>query len=131
MILDTTVLLDLMRNSHDVHTKVTSLENDGIPLRVSVMTVNELYYGIGATDTSAAEKRKVDAVLGSKPVYDVTPEIGRKSGRLAGELEKRGQPINDVGDEIIAATGIVHDEPVLTRNTKHFDRFDDLEVESY
>jgi tRNA(fMet)-specific endonuclease VapC len=36
-----------------------------------------------------------------------------------------------MGDTIIGATALVHEEIVLTQNTKHFERIDDLEVESY
>lgn len=37
----------------------------------------------------------------------------------------------DETDVIIAATGLVHGHPVVTRNVAHFERIDDLAVVSY
>lgn len=61
----------------------------------------------------------------------MTPAIARKAGRIAGTLTATGRALNDPGDEIIGATGIVHDEPVLTANVEHFERIPDLTVEAY
>lgn len=94
------------------------------------MTIYELYWGVGYVDTPQRRDR-VDAVLGTKEVYDVTPEISRKAGRIAGALAGQGEPLNDPGDELIGATGVVHDGPVPTRNRDHFERIPGLEVETY
>jgi predicted nucleic acid-binding protein len=37
----------------------------------------------------------------------------------------------DREDCIIGATAALNDEPVVTRNTEHFDRIDGLRVETY
>lgn len=70
-------------------------------------------------------------MLGTKGVYDVTPGISRKAGRVAGALARRGKPLNDPEDEIVGATGVVHDEPVLTGNVGYFERMLGLEEETY
>jgi tRNA(fMet)-specific endonuclease VapC len=36
-----------------------------------------------------------------------------------------------MGDTIIVATALVHEEPVLTRNVKHFERIGGVGIESY
>ncbi len=54
----------------------------------------------------------------------------RKAGKLSGELINGSERI-DREDCIIAATALLNDKPVLTRNTKHFERIDGLEVRSY
>ena len=95
------------------------------------MTLYELYWGVGYVEQPRDEIDRLDAVLGTKEIYDVTPVIARKAGRIAGTLTADGNALNDPGDEIIGATGIVHDETVLTSNVEHFERIPDLVVETY
>nr|WP_230198729.1 hypothetical protein [Halopiger djelfimassiliensis] len=54
----------------------------------------------------------------------------KKAGRIDGRLASAGRAIG-TGETIIAATALVHEEPVLTRNVEHFRRIDGLDVESY
>ena len=131
MILDTSFVEDVGRQDSNAIAKAETLSKEGIPERLSVMTLYELYWGVGYVDTPQQEKDSVDAVLGTKEVYGITPEIARKAGRIAGQLSSDGNPLNDPGDELIGATGVVYDEPVLTKNTDHFERIPGLEVETY
>lgn len=131
MILDTSFLEDVGREDEAALEKAAALRDQGIPERLSVITLYELYWGIGYVDRSQAERDEVDAILGSKDVYQVTPSIARKAGRIAGELSRQDEPLNDPGDELIGATGLVREEPVLTKNVDHFERIPNLEVETY
>lgn len=131
MLLDTSFLLDVMKSDADALAKDDELNEQGVPQQLSAMTLYELYWGVGYVDTPRDEKNKIDAVIGSKEIYPMTPNIGRKAGRIAGELAREGQSLNDAGDELIGATAVVHDKPVLTRNPDHFQRIDDVEVETY
>ncbi|MFC6716707.1 type II toxin-antitoxin system VapC family toxin [Natrialbaceae archaeon GCM10025810] len=131
MILDTAFVEDVARADPDALAKADELARNGVPERLSAMTVYELYWGVGYVDKPDRERARVEAVLESKVIYDVTPEIAGKAGRIAGRLSSEGRPLDDPGDEIIGATGVVHDEPVLTRNVDHFERILGLEVVSY
>lgn len=131
MILDTSFVEDVAREDDAAVAKATELERNGVPERLSAMTLYELYWGVGYVDTPQRERDELDAVLETKEVYDVTPDVARKAGRIAGQLSASGTPLNDPGDEIIGATGVIHDEPVLTKNIDHFERIPGLEVESY
>jgi predicted nucleic acid-binding protein len=131
VILDTAFVEDVASEDPDALRRAETLVRQGSPERLSAMTLYELYWGVGYVETSQAERGSIDAVLDTKEIYHVTPEIARKAGRIAGALASDGQPLNDPGDEIIGATGVVHDEPVLTRNVEHFERIPGLEVETY
>lgn len=131
MILDTSFVEDVAREEPDATAKADDLVRESIPERLSAMTLYELYWGVGYVDTPQEEKDAVDAILDTKEVYEITPEIARKAGRIVGQLSSDGRPLNDPGDEIIGATGVVHDEPVLTKNVAHFERIPGLEVETY
>lgn len=54
----------------------------------------------------------------------------RKTGKLSGELINGRKQI-EREECVIAATALLSDEPIVTRDTKHFDRVDNLEVRSY
>lgn len=56
------------------------------------------------------DDREVARVLSAVQVWPITPEIAKASTRL----DVRGDP----ADEIIAATSVVHDVPLLTRDRK-------------
>lgn len=130
MILDTSFLHDVMYGDADAIAKAKEIESSDVPHRLSSMTVYELYYGIGYTDQPDRERTKVDGVIGSKPIVPADERIMRKAGRLDGLLESRGDKTGQ-SDLIIGATGLVLDEPVVTRNVDDFERIPDLTVETY
>lgn len=131
MILDTSFVEDVARERPAAMERAWTLAAEGIPERLSAMALYELYWGVGYVDTPEDERDRVDAVLDTKDVYGVTPEVARKAGRIAGTLAREGTPLHDPGGEIVGATGVVHDEPVLTANADHFDRIPGLQVETY
>ncbi len=130
MILDTTVLHDLMYGKEDAIASVSALEADDIPIKLSSMTVFELYYGVGYTDKSDIERQKVEHVLRSIPIVPPDERIMRRAGTLDGKLECDGLKTGQ-SDLIIGTTGVVLDEPVLTRNVSDFERIPELRVETY
>ena len=131
MILDTSFIEDVTQEDDAALAKASTLRNEGIPERLSSMTLYELYWGVGYVEKPTEEIDRLDAVLETKEIYDITPRIARKAGRIAGGLTAEGRALNDPGDEIIGATGIVYDEPVLTANMGHFERIPGLTVETY
>lgn len=129
MLLDTSFLIDLMNGDQDAVEKAHELETNLVQQRISSMTLFELPYGIARVADSEAEREQVETVLSSKPTYPADGDVMRKAGRLAGELQNAGTPVED-GDVIIGATAAVLEEPVLTRNVDDFDRLD-VEIETY
>ncbi|WP_053946850.1 type II toxin-antitoxin system VapC family toxin [Halolamina sediminis] len=129
MLLDTAFLIDLMNGDEAAVEKAEELERNLVQQRLSAMTLFELYYGIGRSAQSEAEREEVETVLSSKPVHPADTAVMRKAGRMAGELASEGDAVGD-GDVIIAATAAVVDEPVLTRNVSDFERLD-VEIETY
>lgn len=130
MILDTSFLIDVMNGDEAALAKVDEIEASGRPQTVPAMTLQELYIGVGASDLPEPERRRIESVLASRPVVPTSEAIARRAGRLDGELRRAGERVN-VGDATIGATGLVRDEPVLTGDSKHFERIPGVEVERY
>lgn len=131
MILDTSFLLDVMASDPAAVTRAEEIETADITARLSSMTVFELYYGVEMADASIDEQRRVDRTIEAYPIVDPGQTIMRKAGRIDATLDRAGNPIDDDADVIIGATGVVLEEPVLTRNADHFERIPDLVVETY
>lgn len=130
MIADTDVLIDVMQDNERTKQRISSIESQRIPLRLSSVSLFELYYGVERVKDSARRRRRIEGVLESEPAYSADNAVMKKAGRIDGRLAANGRAIG-MGDTIIAATAVVHEEPILTRNVDHFDRIDDVEIESY
>lgn len=134
MIVDTSFVLDIIDDVDAALTKEQELESESVPLVIPSMTVLELYIGVGKVANTREERRKVDAVLNSYPLVDMTPSISRRAGRLLGERmadtdEDEGPGIGK-GDAAIAATALERDEPVLAGD-QHFGNIPGVTHEAY
>ncbi len=79
---------------------------------------------------SDAEHRKVRAVIDTKPVIPADRAVMKKAGTVGGQLITDGREI-DREDCVIAATALIEEESVVTRNVDHFERIEGVEVRSY
>lgn len=129
MIVDTDVLIDVMEDDERAKRKIDDIESRRIPLRISSVSLFELYHSVERVVDSADRRRRIETVLGSKPAYSADEAVMKKAGRIDGRLTSEGCAIG-MGDTVIAATALVHEEPVLTRNVDQFERID-VEIESY
>jgi predicted nucleic acid-binding protein len=98
-------------------------------LFLSVVSVTELEQGIARVDSSV-QARKLETWLSESVlpqfesrVLDVDVPVARRWGRLLGSGKRRGEP-PPIVDALLAATAIVHELTLVTRNVADFDRFD-------
>jgi len=130
MILDTSFLIDVMRSEAAALAQAQQLEVEQVPQRVPGIVVFELFVGVGHTDRCEEERDRIESVLDARPVLDLDRQTLRKAGRIKGELMASGDDLG-TGDALVGATGVVRDEPVLTRNESDFEPIPDLEVRTY
>lgn len=130
MILDTSFIIDLLRGDSDATDLLDIVERESKPLKVSSITLLELYEGVVRSETPNQKAERILDVLETKSVVDADRAVMRKAGKISGELVLRGERI-DREDCIVAATALLSDEPVVTRNVRHFERVDGLELRSY
>jgi tRNA(fMet)-specific endonuclease VapC len=130
VIVDTNVLIRIMQDDELATRKVADLEDRRVPLRLSSVSQFELYHSVERVADSAERRRNIEAVIDSKPVYPADDAVMKKAGRIDGRLTSDGRAIG-MGDAVIGATALVHEEPVLTENVDHFERIDGLDIETY
>lgn len=129
MILDTTFLVDVLRGDESVEELVASLDERGVA-RASAVTVMELWEGIRLAEASDTERAAVESLLADLREIPFDRECGMVAGELSADLQRAGDPVDDP-DLMIAATALVHEEVVVTRNVSDFERIDGVDVRRY
>lgn len=99
-------------------------------LKISIVTLMELYYGAYKSQNLASNLAKVKNV---EETIEIVP-LGRESAEvfslLKANLEKSGTPLDDF-DLILAACALTHDLILVTNNTKHFERVQGLRLANW
>lgn len=111
LLLDTDVLIDHLRLGR-------GLEPQSSPLHYSVVSRAELFAG-RATD-EAVVRRMLE------PLHELL--VDRRIAERAGKL--RRQAGIALPDALIAASALVHELTLLTRNRRHFERVPNLRLRS-
>jgi len=121
--------VDVLRGEKTVKKAVRTVDESAIA-RVSSVTVMELWEGIHLADSSEQERRVMENLLTDVRELPFDRECAMTAGEINTTLQRDGTPIEDA-DVMIAATALVNDVPVVTNNTDHFERIDDLEILTY
>lgn len=130
MILDTSFLIDLMQGLPEAINKIEKLQHIQEPIFITTPTIFELWTGISCGNQPEKEKQKLKIIIENQRILDFNNSSAQEAGIINGTLKKQGIPI-DPEDCMIAGIAINHNEPILTRNIKHFQRIKGLKVETY
>ncbi len=130
MILDTSFMIDLLRGKKSAVSKIKELEANSIATGITTPSIFELFVGISVTRRPVAEKNKIMDILKSWGIFALDADSAGIAGKIHGELIKNGEII-DPEDSMIAGIAIHNNEPLLTKNVKHFQRIPGLKIEEY
>jgi predicted nucleic acid-binding protein len=121
VVVDTTILIDVLRKEQDALTVVSEALASG-PIHASEVVRLEVLAGMRVDETRATR-----GLLGAVVWHPLDETIAE----IAGELGRTWLPANrgiDAADLAIAATVIALDGHLLTRNVKHFPMFSGLKA---
>jgi tRNA(fMet)-specific endonuclease VapC len=93
-------------------------------LTLSTVTVMEVVRGFQKNQSQRKLQNFLSAIA-SEEVLTFDQPAAELAGRIAGELERVGRPIG-VADPMIAAIALNHGLEVVTGNTTHFQRIQQL-----
>ena len=130
MILDTSFIIDLMKEDSSAVGKLKELEESKISQNIAAPTLYELYVGITVSSKPEHEKERVMDALTSVRILGLDGKSAAKAGEVQGALIKAGKMI-DPEDAMIAGIALLYNEVVLTRNEEHFSRVPGLKLERY
>lgn len=133
MILDSTFLIDIEAEHGPALEKARELENDGLPLRIPMIVVYELFISIRKGANPEENRRAVEHVLEGFPLVPATESIAKRAGRFEGDIQRRHGSGIGPADAILASTAIEFDEPIVTDNVRDYEKVpsDDLRIETY
>jgi len=113
-LLDTSVIIDVLRGVRRRAEILERLLADGHLLACTAINVAEVFAGM-----RSKERRPTVALLRSLEHYDITRDIAEKAGALRREWATRGRTLT-LPDCLIAAAALTHDLVLVTDNAKDF-----------
>ncbi|MEF8781138.1 MAG: type II toxin-antitoxin system VapC family toxin [Haloferacaceae archaeon] len=126
---DTSVLVDIDRGGVD--DRVARLDDEGRHA-ISAVTVTELRLGVnkryGGDPARQAALEDLDRLLARFEILEISRPVATAAADLIHSLRRRGEPLHDLHDVYVGATARTEQLPVLTTNTAHFERMDDVSV---
>jgi predicted nucleic acid-binding protein len=123
LLLDTSVLIDVLRLRHRRRELLAEFVQAGHALSTTALNVAEVYAGMRPD-----EAQRTEALLGALDCYDLTGNSGRRAGALKQQWAKKGRTLT-LADTIVAAVALEHGCTLMTDNRKDFpmeelDKFD-------
>lgn len=122
-LIDTCCISELVKKKPNPNVVMWFADRDELSMYLSVITFGELKKGIEKLPDSKKKKelnRWVKEDLNHRfknRVLNITIEEVNKWGKILAEAEQDGRPLPAI-DSLIAATALVHDLSVVTRNTQ-------------
>lgn len=127
-LLDSDTCIFAMKGRESVVRKLQEVGPDGCA--ICSMTAYELFHGIEKRDNPAAERRKVEKLLGAVIVMSFDDDHAREAAAIRALLEKRGRTIGPY-DLLIAGHARSLGMTLVTHNTDEFKRVGGLRIEDW
>ena len=100
------------------------------PLKISVITLMELYYGAYKSEKLSSNLAKVRTIESTFEIIPSGKESAENFGMLKASLEKSGTRLDDF-DLTIASCALAHNLTLVTNNIKHFRRIEGLKITNW
>ena len=118
VVLDTSFLVDILRNAPRAVELLVEIEGKEPTLLVAAPTVMELWEGALGSKASEKEKARVDALLTSVNVLYLDVRAAKRAAELDFELSGKGTPL-ELQDIMIAAIAMANGETVVTKDSDY------------
>jgi len=106
------------------------VEHPDRPMKISVVTLMELYYGAFKSRKATSNLAKVATLESSHEILPVGPEAAKIFGTEKTRLEHRGTRLDDF-DLILGCSALADNLTLVTNNAKHFRRIEGLRIENW
>lgn len=132
ILLDTNAVIAVLNDRPSiVRTKLKVVIEDGESVAISAMVVFELRYGAERSAHPNRNHARIDDLLaGPLEVLPFTAEDAEAAGTLRAYLAGQGTQIGPF-DVLIAGQAKARDLPIVTANTREFERVPGLDVQNW
>ena len=100
------------------------------PIKISVITLMELYYGAYRSQKIESNLAKIKALESSLEIVPLGKESVEIFGIYKAKLEKAGTPFDDF-DLILTSCALTYNLVLVTNNVKHFQRIEGLKIANW
>ena len=114
LLLDTSVLIDVLRLRHRRRELLAELVQAGHTLATSALNIAEVYAGMRPD-----EAQRTEALLSVLDCYDLTGTSGRRAGALKQQWARKGRTLA-LADMMVAAIALERGCTLMTDNRKDF-----------
>lgn len=127
---DTDFLIDLLRLDQRARNKLDSLIREGMELSTTPINACELFRGAYVSKNPSQVVQNVKGLVERLRLLDFDAEVAETYGRIYSQMRAKGVDIGDM-DTLIASIALAHNEVLLTKNRKHFEKVPGLVVDSW
>jgi predicted nucleic acid-binding protein len=114
LLLDTTVLIDVLRARNNRRSLLAELVESGRTLATTAINIAEIYAGMRPNEAHAT-----NIFLATLVCYPITAEIAYRAGSLKQKWAQKGQTLT-LADMMIASVALDHRLTLMTDNRKDF-----------
>lgn len=130
-LLDTNILSEIVRARPDATVAMQLSKRRSTEIFASAISRYELRYGAALRqDADGLWTRLQREVLPVATWLPLTQDIAERGGAIRAELRRKGRPCGDL-DPLLAATALMHDLTLVTRNVRHFEHVPGLALENW
>lgn len=120
VILDTSVLVDFIRNKEEAISFISGL-SEKYKVCTTDINVFELYYGANISNQVDKNVAVVKGLIDTILVFSTTKESSEVSAKILADLDKKGEKV-EIKDVLVAGICLTNSCPIVTSNKKHFER---------
>ncbi len=118
-ILDTDIIVALLKGKTDAIQKITSIEQKGEPISTTIVTVYELLKGAYLSGCWEENLAKVTDSISNMQILDLTFNACEEAAKIYKELKNKGNMVGEF-DILIAAIARANNQDLVTRD-EHFE----------
>jgi tRNA(fMet)-specific endonuclease VapC len=130
-LLDTNILSELVKKRPNPGFLERLRSEPSEMLHTSSICVTELRHGSSLRDDFEIFWKKItDNIISRISILEFGENEAYTAGDILAQLQKKGKMIG-IEDIYIAATAISHNFTLVTANTRHYERIDNLKIENW
>jgi tRNA(fMet)-specific endonuclease VapC len=127
VIIDTDILVDMLRGAEEAVRFVAEFERRGFMLSTTIINVFELYYGAYKSKRRSQNLAATRKLLERIAILKMGLKSAERAGRAHAELESGGRPIG-MRDAMIGAIAATRGYTLVTRNVDHLRKIKGLNL---
>jgi tRNA(fMet)-specific endonuclease VapC len=127
--LDTNVIFQLLRKNADIEKRFRQAKDMGCSFAIPPFVYYEVQRGFWL-NAAPEKERMFEHICEAYEIGKMTLDVWDNAAQIYAALRRRNQTIEDA-DILIAAFCVVNSYILVTHNTRHFERVEELAIEDW